>query len=356
MAITVLLVAVVATVVDLASDDPVQSSAATTTLAPEAEETPLAEMQGVYTFSGAAPLASITDLQQAALQSLAPGIQVSSEVVDRASATAALCAGDSSVVNTVGLLTADEVAACETAGTEVVTLRRGVVAIAVFTSPENAAIDCVSLNDLYALLSAEADGFTDWGDANALTGTWGGAPLPSAPLEVFGPEAGSSRDALAQVVLARVARGDTGLDPAGRDFTTEIRSTAGTDPESVIAAVAASEAGLGWTYFTDAEEALDAGVVRPLRISAEDGGSCIGPNPETVEAAAYPASAHLYTHVDAAVRDGDEALQAWLALALDEDGLPAVEEAGYALLPGADLNRARTIWKTGITSQGQWGG
>ena len=110
MAITVLLVAVVATVVDLASDDPVQSSAATTTLAPEAEETPLAEMQGVYTFSGAAPLASITDLQQAALQSLAPGIQVSSEVVDRASATAALCAGDSSVVNTVGLLTADEVA------------------------------------------------------------------------------------------------------------------------------------------------------------------------------------------------------------------------------------------------------
>ena len=29
----------------------------------------------------------------------------------------------------------------------------------------------------------------------------------------------------------------TGLDPAGRDFTTEIRSTAGTDPEAVSGAV-----------------------------------------------------------------------------------------------------------------------
>ena len=128
-------------------------------------------------------------------------------------------------------------------------MRRAIDGITVITSTANDLVDCVSFNDLYALVSEEASGSSSWADANALTSLWGGTTFPDVPLEVYGPgEESGTFDSFGEIVVESVAKGKTGLDPEAREFVKTIRPDYTSSPNDnvILQGIAASDYSIGW--------------------------------------------------------------------------------------------------------------
>ena len=161
-------------------------------------------------------------------------------------------------------------------------------------------IDCLSFNDLYALLSDEAFGFESWADANAVTAGWGGARFPDVALEVFAPgQESGTYDSFGEIVIESVLKGRTGLDTDAREFVESIRNdyTASSNDNVIIEGISSSRYSLGWVGYAFAQEAADAGDAKLLQVSVEDGGECVTPTPETIADASFPIARFLYTYV-----------------------------------------------------------
>ena len=360
MAVLAVVVAVIGFLVDASGDDPETAAAPTTT--PDAEEVveriPLEELSGEITVAGSSTVFPIVQLQAERFEELAPGVAISVEGQGSGDGAQLFCAGDVPIANASRLYKAEEIELCEANGIEFIEIRRAVDGITLVTSPDNDAVDCVSFNDLYALLSSEAQGFDSWSDANALTAEWGGTQFPDGlELDIFGPgEESGTFDSFGEIVIEAVAKGKTGLDPESRAFVDTIRpdySSSGND-NVIVTGVESSTYSIGWIGYAFASEAAEAGNAKLLRVSVEDGGTCVSPNEETIGAAAFPVSRFLYTYVSADAAANDQAVSDFVDYMLSDEGATAVTEVGYIELPNADLTRANTIWRAGLTGSGQW--
>ena len=83
------------------------------------------------------------------------------------------CDGEVPITNASRLLKDEEIEICEANGIGFIEIR-GIDGISVITSTEN-SIDCVSFNQLHALISEDAIGSASWADGNACL------PRPAPP-------------------------------------------------------------------------------------------------------------------------------------------------------------------------------
>ena len=337
-------------------DDPEEVVAAATSTEDTEEEVVVAELSGEVAVAGSEIVAPMIQLQAESFAEIAPGVTVVVASESSDDGIEAICAGTAPIASSARLMTEDEVATCEAAGVEFIELRRAVEGLTFVTAPGNDIADCVSFNDLYALLSAQATDSTSWADANAITSTWGGTQFADAPLEVYGPaEDYHTFASLGEVVIGAVASGATGLDVASGEFVAETRTDyEHVTDEELIAAIAASDSALGWVGFSSVEEAADNDEVRLLRVSREDGGTCVNANEETISRASFPAARNLYTYVNAALADENPAVAAFVDHMMSDEAAEAIVEEGFVELPNADKTRARTIWRARLVGNGQW--
>ena len=94
-----------------------------------------------------------------------------------------------------------------------------------------------------------------------------------------------------------------------------------------------------------AKEAEEAGDVKLLAVSQQDGGECVTPSPETI-AAEFPIGL-LYTYVNAEAAAADPAVAAFVDYMMSDEGLKAVSNAGYIDLAPADQTLAKRSGRTG---------
>ncbi len=360
MVIVTVIVAVVGFVVDSFRDEPEPAAAPAQSSAPveEEPETSIDQMTSEISVSGSSTVFPILQLQAERFKELAPGIAISVDNPGSGDGAQLFCQGEVQITNASRLFKPEEVALCEENGVEFIELRRAVDGITVITSTANDDIDCVSFNDLYALISSEAQGFESWADANDLTAQWGGTQFPEGlELDVFGPgEESGTFDSFGEIVIEAVADGDTGLDTAAREFVETIRAdyTSSPNDNTIVEGISSTTHSIGWVGFAFATEAAEAGDARLLPVSVEDGGTCVTPTEETIGGASFPIARFLYTYVNAAAVADDPAVEAFVDYMLSDEGLTAVSEVGYIDLNGADSARARTVWLAKLTGQGQW--
>ncbi len=348
----------VAAVVDRLDDDPTVAAVQSGEVeASGADEPSNGEIDGSFLVSGSSTVFPIVQAQAEVFAENNPGIAIAVEGPGSGDGAQKFCAGEVPIANASRLYKDEELELCAANGVEFIEIRRGIDGITVITSPNNDSIECLSFNDLYALVSEEAVGFDSWAAANALTAEWGGTRFDDLGLEVFGPgEESGTFDSFGEIVIESVAKGETGLDPEAREFVKTIRPdyTASPNDNVIIEGIGASDHPLGWVGFAFALEASEAGAARMLEISKEDGGECVGPTAETIADASFPISRFLYTYVNAEAADTDPAVAAFVDYMLSDEGLAAVAEAGYVDLPAADQTRAFTIWNARLTGTGQW--
>ena len=359
MSLTALVVAVVGFGIDSLKDETEPAAApAATTVAAEEEATAVDELASEIAISGSSTVFPIVQLQAERFEEIAPGVAISVDNPGSGDGAQLFCRGEVQITNASRLLKPEEVALCEESGIEFIEIRRAVDGITLVTSPANTEIDCVSFNDLYALISSEAQGFESWADANELTAEWGGTQFPEGlELDVFGPgEESGTFDSFGEIVIEAVADGDTGLDTSSRDFVETIRADYSSSPNdnTILEGISSSSHSIGWVGFAFAMEAAEAGDAKLLQVAVEDDGTCVTPTEETIGDLVFPVARFLYTYVNAAEAAEDGAVEAFVDYMLSDEGLAAVSEVGYVDLNGTDSARAKTVWAVRLTGQGQW--
>ena len=316
------------------------------------------ELEGAFLVSGSSTVYPIVLEQAEAFGAANGGVAISVEGPGSGDGAQKFCDGEVPITNASRLLKDEEIEICEANGVEFIEIRRAIDGISVITSPEN-GVECVSFNELYALVSEEATGFETWADGDALLAEMGAAPtgLPDAPLDVFGPgEESGTFDSFGEIVIEAVAKGKTGLDSDAREFVETIRPDYTSSPNDniIVEGISSSSSSLGWVGFAFAKEAEDAGEVKLLAVRTEDGGECVVPSPETIASAEFPIARFLYTYVNAEAAADDPAVVAFVDYMMSDAGLESVANAGYIDLAEADQTLAQAIW-TNRTTGRSWG-
>jgi len=318
-----------------------------------------ADLEGEFLVSGSSTVYPIVLDQAEDFAAANPGVAISVEGPGSGDGAQKFCAGEVPIANASRTYKDEEIEICEANGIEFIEIRRGIDGISVITSPENDAVECISFNQLYALISEEATGFESWADGNALLSAMGSEAggLADAPLDVFGPgEESGTFDSFGEIVIESVAKGKTGLDTEAREFVKTIRPdyTSSPDDNIIVEGISSSQYSVGWVGFAFAKEAEEAGQAKLLAVSKEDGGDCVIPSPETIASAEFPIARYLYTYVNAEAAANDPAVIAFVDYMMSDAGLESVTGAGYIDLAGPDQTLAQAIWENRTTGR-SWG-
>jgi phosphate transport system substrate-binding protein len=257
------------------------------------------------------------------------------------------CAGDTDISDASRPIKDEEAQACADAGIEFIELKVGFDGISVLTNPANDSVECLSFEDLYALVGPEAEGVDNWQDATALATELGSTTeLPDAELVVTAPGAESGTyDSFLEIAFKSIAeaRVEAGKITEDQIATARPDYASQADDTAIIAAMEASDTPLGWVGFAFAEEAGDK--VTEIAVSKEPGGECIAPSAETIADGTYPLSRSLYIYVNAAAADENPAVASYVDYYLSDEGIASVAEVGYVDLPADQLDATRATWE-----------
>ena len=254
------------------------------------------------------------------------------------------CDGEADIADASRPIKDEEAASCEENGIEYVELEIAIDGLTVMTNPDNDAVECLTFEDLYALVGPESQGVDSWADAQELA-TELGSPteLPDLDLSITAPgEESGTYDSFTELAFKDIAeaRIEAGAITEDQAATTRPDYQASSDDNVIIQGIAGAEGSFGWVGFAYAEEAGDQ--VKELGIDAGDG--CVAPSTETVADGSYPLSRSLYLYVNTANAAENPTLAAYVDYFLG-DGITAVEETGYVALPDDRLAETRAAWE-----------
>jgi phosphate transport system substrate-binding protein len=250
------------------------------------------------------------------------------------------CAGDADINDASRPIDEDEIKACEDAGVEFIELEIGIDGLTVITHEDN-PLDCLNFADLYALTGPEATG-DNWTDAQELATELGSdTEFPDENLVITAPgEESGTYGSYIEIVFGDIAEARVEEGKVEEDKAESARSdyTTSANDNTIVDNVKAEPGGLGWVGFAFAD--LAEGV-KKMPISAEPGGECVEPSPETIQDGTYPISRPLFIYVNKDKAAESEALVDYVDFYLE--GLTGfVEGADYVAL--SDDAATKKLW------------
>lgn len=296
------------------------------------------DLTGTLNISGSSTVEPITSLVAERFQSANPGVDVKVDGPGTTDGFVLFCKGQTDVSDASRQISSDEKAACKQNGVNYIELAIGRDALTVIGNPST-PFDCLSLNDLYALFSTEAQGFKSWSDSNALDKELGGkGNFPNEPLTIVAPGTESGTyGSFIELALKSIA--DERGKPNDR-LRTDYQSSA--DDNVIVNNAEATAGALGFVGFSYAQ-----GAGTSVTEFAIDGGNgCVAPGPDTVNAGTYPLSRTLYIYVNTAKIASNPALKPFVDYYVSDAGIKAVTEVNYIALPSGELAASRSTWQS----------
>ena len=298
------------------------------------------DVSGSINISGSSTVEPITSLAAESFTGENDGVDIAVDGPGTGDGFELFCNGETDISDASRQIEDEEAAACEASGISYVELQIGYDGMSVLTSANNdAAPECLSFADLYALIGPESEGFDNWSDAQAMATELGSSTqFPDAPLELTGPGTESGTyDSFIEIALADIA-GERGQ----ADDTTRTDYASSADDNVIIQNVEASDTSLGWVGFAFAEEAGDQ--VTEIPVSAEAGGDCVEPSADTIADNSYPLSRPLFIYVSTAAADENAAVVPFVDYYL-ENLNQFVEDGGYVAMPDDQVQSTTSAWE-----------
>lgn len=322
------------------SPDPGESTDTGAPTAGEGGAQVLTDVSGPVTISGSSTVEPISVRVAELFRDVAPNVSVTVDGPGTGDGFKLFCAGETDISDASRRIKDAEAEACAEAGIEWIELRVGIDGIAVLTNLENDAVDCLSFEDLYAIVGPESVGFTNWRDAGALAAELGSSTsFPDLALDITAPGAESGTyDSFIEIVLEHIgeARAEAGAVSEDEAATTRPDYVSAGDDNVIIQGIDGSRGSFGWVGFAFAG---DAGA-KLLEIDSGDG--CVAATPDSIAAGEYPVSRSLYIYVNAARAAASAAVRAYVDFYVSETGLGrAVSDVGYVVL--TDDAQATTV-------------
>jgi phosphate transport system substrate-binding protein len=317
----------------------------------------LGSLSGEITISGSSTVEPISTVVLGKFEELAPDVSVSVEGPGTTAGFEKFCAGETDINDASRPIRDTEIEACAEEGVEFIELKIALDGLSVITSPDNDAVECLSILDLWALLGKPAEGNGSWADSAPLAqeaagtvtdrGPDNSASYPDEDLVITapGPESGTYGSFI-ELALDPVSGDlvDAGVITEDEEGVREDYTTSGND-NTIIDGIAGSDYSLGWVGFAFADQNSDK--VRVLQV--DGGGGCVAPDATTVADNSYPLSRALYIYVNAAAATDKPEVAGFVDYYLSTEGITSVEEADYIPLDDATLAETVSVWQTRTT-------
>ena len=320
---------------DSAGADPSNDSA---TAAPVA-----ADVSGSVTISGSSTVEPISVRVAELFGDVAPNVNVTVDGPGTGDGFKLFCAGETDISDASRKIKDKEAAACAEAGINWLGLRVGIDGIAVLTNPDNDAVDCLNLEDLYAIVGPESQGFSNWIDAADLAAELGsGTSFPDLDLDITAPGAESGTyDSFIEIVLEDIgdARAEAGAISEDDAATTRPDYVSAGDDNVIIQGIEGARGSFGWVGFAYAVNA----DVKFVDIDGGDG--CVAATTDTIASGEYPVSRSLYIYINAGKAASSDAVTAYVDFYMSETGLvQAVSDVGYVVLTDDARDATGATW------------
>lgn len=334
------LLAVMALALFLGACAPDDSSSAGTGTDAEGTE----ELTGSVSVSGSSTVEPISGANAEKFSAQNQGVRISVDGPGTGDGFELFCTGETDISDASRPIdTEEEVPLCEENGVEFIELKVAIDGLSVITSTENDQVECLSFEDLYALLGIESEGFDNWSEANQLGKETGGSgDYPDAPLEVTAPgEESGTYDSFVEIVLEGIAVDVRKQDEEGAFVRPDYQASA--DDNVIIEGISGTPTSLGWVGFAFFQNNQD--TVKALAVEESEGAGCVEPTIETIASGEYPIARDLFIYVNAAKLEESPALEAYVDYYLSDEGMATVSEVGYVDLLDEDIEATRTVWE-----------
>ena len=279
------------------------------------------EVSGVIEIDGSSTVFPISELMAEEFSIANPGVDVSVGVSGSGGGFKKFCSGETDISNPSRQIKDEEIANCEAAGVEFYEIPVAYDGITIVTNPENDFLQCVTVEQLNAMWSPEAEGqVTSWDQVDP--------EFPAQELALFGPGTDSGTfDYFTDEVNGEegASRGDYTASEDDNVIVTGVTSSAG------------SVGYFGYAYYEENQDGLKA-----LEIENEDG-ECIAPSSETIADGSYnPMSRPLFFYVKKEAYETKPQVKAFVDYQLDPANGELVSLAGYIPLPDEDLASSKS--------------
>ena len=264
------------------------------------------------------------------------------------------CNGETDISDASRAIKDVEVENCAANGVVPVELKIGIDGLAVITSTQNEAIECLNFTDLYAIFGAESSDVRSWEDAAAFAAELGSATTawPSGELAITAPgDESGTWGSFIEIALEGIqeARAEAGNADAEGEPGTRIPGdvyVASPNDNVIIDGVGGNPNGIGFVGYAFAINNSDR--VRMIPIDGGDG-NCISPDEETVSANTYPIARDLYIYaaqgrIDPASENYNAALAPYVDFYLTPEGQELVSLAGYVQISDEALAETQSTW------------
>lgn len=287
-----------------------------------------AGVSGSVTISGSSTVEPISIRVAELFEDVAPDVSVTVDGPGTGDGFKLFCEGETDISDASRQIKDAEKESCfENGINNIVELKVGVDGIAVMTNGANTAVECLSFEQLFALIGPAGEGAETWAEASP--------GLPDAPLDVFGPgEESGTFDSFVEIVIEDLA------EEQGLEATTRTDYSPSGDDNVILQGIQSSDTSLGWVGFAFA---VNASGVRLIPIDGGDG-NCVEPTPDSIASNQYPISRDLWIYVNADKAAANPAVTAYIDFYVTQGLKQAVGEVGY--VPLTDAAQAET--------QGRW--
>jgi phosphate transport system substrate-binding protein len=317
-----------------------------------AASAPMQDASGQVVVSGSSTVEPITSLVGEKFAEENPDVAVRVDGPGTGDGFQLFCNGETDISDASRAIDEEEIAACQGNGINYTELKVGIDGLSVITSKDT-KINCLTFNDLYALVGPQSEGFDNWQDAQPLATQLGSTTkLPRAKLEITAPgEESGTYDSFIEIALADPAEKQVEAGAITEDQAETTRKdyqSSGND-NTIIDGVAETKNSLGWVGFAFADQNKDK--VKTLKVDNGDG-KCVAPSAKTVRDGSYPIARDLYIYVNNAKAASNPALKSFVDFYMSKSGNTSVKESDYIQLAKADWNESVNTWKTAAQSLG----
>lgn len=289
-----------------------------------------AGVSGDVTISGSSTVEPISIRVAELFEDLAPDVSVTVDGPGTGDGFKLFCEGETDISDASRQIKDAEKDTCfENGINNIVELKVGVDGIAVMTNGANTTVECLSFEQLFALIGPAGEGAETWAEASP--------DLPDAPLDVFGPgEESGTFDSFVEIVIENPA------EEQGLEATTRTDYSPSGDDNVILQGIQSSDTSLGWVGFAFAVNASD---VRLIPIDGGDG-NCVEPTPDSIASNEYPISRDLWIYVNADAAAANPAVTAYIDFYVTQGLAQAVAEVGYVPLTDAAQAETQDRWNS----------
>ncbi|WP_051062396.1 substrate-binding domain-containing protein [Ilumatobacter nonamiensis] len=303
------------------------------------ETADLSSLSGDITISGSSTVEPVSVRVQELFNEQAPDVNITVDGPGTGDGFVLFCEGSTDISDASRAIKDEEAAACEEAGIEFTELQVGIDGLAVITNSANDAVECLSFEQIYAMVGPESTGITNWSDANELAVEVGGeGDLPDAELEIYGPgEESGTFDSFIEIVLEGIA------EEREQEAITRPDYNPSADDNVILQGIQGADTSLGWVGYAFADTAEN---VKLLEVDGGEG--CVAADPDTIASNEYPVSRPLFIYVNNATAAENPQLEAFVDFYMAEGLDTAVAEVDYVALSDDAKAEVRAAWDSAL--------